>query len=87
MNNAPLEDCLEHIPSRFELCLVATKRARQLARGAPSDIPAGLHKSTVQSLMEISRGLVGRDVLLEADLPKIEPPTTRFDTLDPFFDA
>lgn len=87
MNDAPLSECLERIPSHFDLCLVATKRARQLARGAPSDIPAGQHKSTVQSLMEISRGLVGRDVLLEADLPKIETPAARFDTLDPFFDA
>lgn len=87
MNSASLEDCLEHIPSRFDLCLIATKRARQLARGAPSQIPAGQHKSTVQSLMEISRGIVGRDVLLEADLPKVEMPSARFDTLDPYFDA
>jgi DNA-directed RNA polymerase subunit omega len=87
MKSASLEDCLEHIPSRFDLCLIATKRARQLARGAPSDIPAGEHKSTVQSLMEISRGIVGRDVLLEADLPKVEMPSARFDALDPYFDA
>lgn len=87
MDSASPEDCLEHIPSRFDLCLIATKRARQLARGAPSEIPAGQHKSTVQSLMEISRGLVGREVLLEADLPKVEMPTARFDSLDPFFDG
>lgn len=82
MPRAPLEDCLQRIPNHFDLCAIASKRARQLARGAPSEIPAGSHKSTVQSLMEISRGLVNGSVLEEADLPMIETPGVRFEPLE-----
>jgi DNA-directed RNA polymerase subunit omega len=84
MPRAPLEGCLQKIPNHFELCAIASKRARQLARGAPSEVPAGTHKSTVQSLIEISRGLVGRGVLDEADLPMIEHASPRLDPIDDF---
>lgn len=84
MSRVPLESCLDRIPNHFELCAIAAKRARQLARGAPSEVPAGAHKSTVQSLIEISRGLVDRSVLDEADLPVIEHAAPRLDVLDDF---
>lgn len=82
MPRAPLEDCLQRIPNHFDLCAIASKRARQLARGAPSEIPVGAHKSTVLSLMEISRGLVDKTVLDEKDLPAVESSPMRFDPLD-----
>lgn len=82
MPRAPLEACLERIPNHFDLCAIASKRARQLARGAPSDVPLASHKSTVLALMEISRGLVDRAVLDEQDLPPIESYTPRFDPLE-----
>jgi DNA-directed RNA polymerase subunit omega len=82
MPRAPLEDCLQRIPNHFDLCAVASKRARQLARGAPSEVPLDTHKSTVLALMEISRGLVDRAVLDEADLPPVESIPARFDPLD-----
>jgi DNA-directed RNA polymerase subunit omega len=85
MARAPLESCLQKIPNHFELCAVAAKRARQLARGAPSQVPAGMHKSTVQSLIEISQGLVDRTVLDQPDLPMIENPTPRLDPLDDLY--
>lgn len=82
MTRAPLEESLERIPNHFELCAVASKRARQLARGAPSDIPYQGHKSTVQSLMEIASGRIGRDVLDEAD-PALPVTETRlFDEIE-----
>lgn len=76
-----LEGCLEKIPNHFQLCAVAAKRARQLARGAPSNVAAGTHKSTVQSLMEISRGLVDASVLDQADLPMAEQPPLHLELL------
>ena len=82
MARAPLEDCLQRIPNHFDLCAIASKRARQLARGAPSDIPVNSHKSTVLSLMENSRGLVDRTVLDEQDLPTAEAAAVRFDPLE-----
>jgi DNA-directed RNA polymerase omega subunit len=32
MARVTVEDCLDHVDNRFELVLVASKRARQLAR-------------------------------------------------------
>jgi DNA-directed RNA polymerase subunit omega len=69
MARVTVEDCLAHIPNHFDLCVVAAKRARQLARGAPSKLPWGDHKSTVLTLREIGAGLVGREVLDESELP------------------
>ena len=85
MSRDPLESCLDKIPNHFQLCAVASKRARQLARGAPSEVPAGAHKSTVQSLMEISRGLVDPSVLDEADLPIAEQPAPALGPLDDLY--
>lgn len=85
MSRVPLDVCLQNIPNHFELCAVASKRARQLARGAPSEVAAG-HKVTVQSLIEISRGLVDRRVLEEADLPMLENEAVPLDLPDLRFD-
>ncbi|MGQ0697062.1 MAG: DNA-directed RNA polymerase subunit omega [Panacagrimonas sp.] len=82
MARAPLEDCLTLIPNHFELCAVATKRARQLVRGAPSQLAVGTHKSTVLSLLEIAGGHIGRDVLDDEEMPLIETPKPRMDDLD-----
>lgn len=84
MSRAPIEECLELFPNRFELCSIASKRARQLARGAPTELPAGDHKATVQSLMEIARGQIGRAVLAESDPPPLDTRTSALDALDPF---
>ncbi len=69
MARVTVEDCLKQIDNQFELTLVASKRARQLARGANSKVPWGNHKSTVVSLREIAEELTGREVLTEDDLP------------------
>lgn len=86
MARITIEDCLEQIPSRFDLTMVAAKRARQLARGAEARLPWGDHKSTVLALREIAQGMVGVEVLKEADLPVVRPPETQFDPLDTSFD-
>lgn len=87
MARVPLEDCLHLIPNHFELCAVATKRARQLVRGASSRLALGTHKSTVLSLIEIANGHVTRTVLDDAELPFIETPKVRVDELDPFAES
>jgi len=71
MARVTVEDCLARIPNHFDLCLVAAKRARQLARGADAHMPWGTHKSTVLTLKEIAEGFVDTAVLAEADLPAI----------------
>ncbi len=83
MARVTVEDCLLHIPSRFELTLVAAKRARQLARGAEATLPWEEHKSTVLALQEIACGQVSASVMAEPDLPLAQRPAVDFEPLEP----
>jgi DNA-directed RNA polymerase subunit omega len=83
MARVTVEDCLVHIPSRFDLTLVAAKRARQLARGAEARLPWNDHKSTVLALLEIAGGQVGSSIMTEPELPMVQRPTVDFEPLEP----
>ena len=54
---------MKHIPNRFELTLVATYRARQLATGASALIETNKDKPTVIALREIATRKIGADIL------------------------
>ena len=82
MARVTVEDCLVHIPSRFDLTLVAAARARQLARGAEARLPWNDHKSTVLALQEIAGGQVGASVLTEPELPVVQRPAAEFEPLE-----
>ena len=69
MARITVEDCLEHVDNRFQLVLVATKRARQLALGAQPMVTVDNDKATVVALREIADGLVTKAILED------EPPT------------
>lgn len=57
MARVTVEDCLNVIPNRFELTLVAAKRARDLATGGKdSFVPWEDDKPTVVALREIAAG-------------------------------
>ena len=66
MARVTVEDCLDNVENRFELVLVASKRARQLATGGKEP---GLEwendKPTVVALREIAEELVDVSVLDE----------------------
>ena len=83
MARVTIQDCLEQIPSRFDLTMVAAKRARQLTRGAESRLPWDGHKSTVLALREIAQGMVTAEVLKEMDLPLVKTSVAEFAPLDP----
>lgn len=85
MARVTVEDCLLQIENPFVLTRVAAKRARQLARGAPSALPWENHKSTVLALQEIAAGQVTAAVLDEADLPPLESPKLEVGPADPDF--
>ncbi|MGC1955736.1 MAG: DNA-directed RNA polymerase subunit omega [Gammaproteobacteria bacterium] len=57
------EDCLEKIPNRFKLVLVATKRSRQIERGSRPLVEEENDKPTVLALREIAEGLIGPSIL------------------------
>jgi len=82
MARVTAEDCLAHIPNHFDLCLVASKRARQLSRGAEAHLPWGAHKSTVLALKEMADGFVGMSVLEEIDLPAVQSTRVELDLPD-----
>lgn len=65
MARITVEDCLEHIPNRFNLVLIASKRARQLSHGKESTLPWDNDKPTVLALREIASGTVGSSILDE----------------------
>jgi DNA-directed RNA polymerase subunit omega len=56
MARVTVEDCLEVVGNRFELVVMASKRARQLAKGVPSvlDNSESSDKPTVLALREIA---------------------------------
>jgi DNA-directed RNA polymerase subunit omega len=63
MARITVQDCLTHIPNRFQLVLVATKRARQIALGARPLVDDENDKPSVLALREIAEGLIGPEVL------------------------
>ena len=66
MARITVEYCLDHVDNRFELVMVGSKRARQIATGGrPALVPEENDKPTVIALREIEAGLVTADILTE----------------------
>ena len=64
MARITVDDCLKHIPNRFELTLAATYRARQLATGGTPMVDTNKDKPTVIALREIAAQKIGVDILM-----------------------
>lgn len=62
MARITVDDCLEKIPNRFKLTLVATYRARELAQGHAPRIDSK-DKPTVTALREMAAGVTGIEML------------------------
>lgn len=68
MARITVEDCLDNVENRFELVMIASKRARQLATGGKDPLVAEENdKPTVLALREIAERLVDVSVLAEVD--------------------
>ncbi len=64
MARITVEDCLDNVDNRFELVMVASKRARQIATGGKVPmVPEDGDKPTVLALREIELGLITDEVL------------------------
>jgi DNA-directed RNA polymerase subunit omega len=66
MARVTVEDCLAHVDNRFDLVLLATKRARQLANGVEPTLPWHKDKPTVMALREIAEGRISNEVVQAA---------------------
>ncbi len=65
MARITVEDCLDNVDNRFQLVLVATRRARQLIAGAEACVARENDKPTVLALREIADGFVTNAILEE----------------------
>lgn len=70
MARLTVEDCLENVDNRFELVLVAARRARQIAMGADALVPLDNDKPTVLALREIAENLINSDTVEEEIVPQ-----------------
>ena len=69
MARVTVEDCVEKIPNRFELVLLAAQRARNLSRGEELTVDRDNDKNPVIALREIAEETVPLEKL-EQDLVK-----------------
>ncbi|BFM13753.1 DNA-directed RNA polymerase subunit omega [Simiduia litorea] len=73
MARITVEDCLNHVDNRFELVIVGSKRARQIAVGGKTPlVPEENDKPTVIALREIEEGLIDASILTQKDEPEYE---------------
>ncbi len=67
MARVTVEDCLNHVGNRFDLVIMAAKRARQLTAGAISVLPRENDKNTVLALREIAAGVLDLEKLMQEE--------------------
>ncbi|MAG75994.1 MAG: DNA-directed RNA polymerase subunit omega [Thalassotalea sp.] len=68
MARVTVEDAVEKIGNRFDLVLVASRRARQIATGGKDPlVELENDKPTVLALREIEKNLITSDIMDEAD--------------------
>ena len=67
MARVTVEDCLPSVDNRFDLVLVASRRARQIAQGAHPLVDVDNDKPTVVALREIAAGLMNQEILDEIE--------------------
>jgi DNA-directed RNA polymerase subunit omega len=66
MARVTVEDCVDKIPNRFDLVLLASQRARQISGGAELTIDRDRDKNPVVALREIAEQTIVPEDLSEA---------------------
>jgi len=67
MARITVEDCLERVENRFALVVLASKRTKELKRGAPLMVRGRDNREVVMSLREIAAGKVKSRVPAQDD--------------------
>ncbi len=65
MARVTVEDCVDKVPNRFELVILAAHRAREVASGAPITVDRDNDKNPVVALREIAEETQQADALRE----------------------
>ena len=76
MARVTVEDCVDKVPNRFELVLLASRRARTISAGSPITIERDNDKNPVVALREIAEGLIDASILDEPLYPVMEEEET-----------
>jgi DNA-directed RNA polymerase subunit omega len=84
MARVTVEDCVDKVPNRFELVMLAAHRAREISSGAPLTIDRDNDKNPVVSLREIAEETQQADDLRER---MIESHQTQIEVDEPEEDA
>lgn len=65
MARVTVEDCIDKVPNRFELVLLASHRARTISQGAPLTVDRDNDKNPVVALREIADETIDKDDMRE----------------------
>ncbi len=84
MARVTVEDCVDKVPNRFELVMLAAHRAREIAVGSPLTLPRDNDKNPVVALREIAEETQKVSDLRER---MIESYQTQIETDEPEEDA
>lgn len=84
MARVTVEDCVDKVPNRFELVLLAAHRARELSAGASMTVDKDNDKNPIVSLREIAEETQSADELRER---LIEANQTQIEVDEPEEDA
>lgn len=88
MARVTVEDCVDKVPNRFELVILAAHRAREIATGSPITVPRDNDKNPVVALREVAeetqaapalreRLIQSHQTQIEVDLPEDDEMSTR----------
>ncbi|MBL8702545.1 MAG: DNA-directed RNA polymerase subunit omega [Alphaproteobacteria bacterium] len=66
MARVTVEDCVDKIPNRFDLVMVAAQRAREISAGAPLAVDRDNDKNPVVALREIADSVVDLETLQQS---------------------
>ena len=72
MARVTVEDCVDKIPNRFDLVLLAAQRARQISGGAELLVDRDRDKNPVVALREIAEELVQPEELRESTISNMQ---------------
>jgi DNA-directed RNA polymerase subunit omega len=75
MARVTVEDCVDKVPNRFDLVMLAAQRAREISAGAPLALERDNDKNPVVALREIADGVVALDALKQAVITGLQKHT------------
>jgi DNA-directed RNA polymerase subunit omega len=85
MARVTTEDCVDKVPNRFDLVMLAAHRAREIAAGAPLTVDRDRDKNPVVALREIAEETQSatdlRERLIESHQTQIEVDEPEEDTM------